>query len=93
MLVAVRWWCVAVSTEHVSSSVYAGLGVIVITELSRTVIAPWGSFRVSWREWSNVGASWLRCRWDRAEVAVGRVLGQVAGLQLCGRVGPQVLED
>ena len=67
VLVAVGWWCEVVSTEHVSSSVYAGvaeagLGVIVITELSHKAIAPWGSFRISWGQWSEVVVIWLRCR-------------------------------
>ena len=52
VLVAVRGRCVVVRTEHVAGSgdtgvAESGLCVVIVADLCRTTVAPWGAFDVS----------------------------------------------
>ena len=74
-----------VRTEHIASSMDAGVAesdlcVIVITELRRTAIAPWGAFNVSGVGWSGGSAVSMQRLRDGLKVVAG--LGCV-GLHFC----------
>ena len=61
VLIAVGWWWVLVSAKLVASTEDAGvketgLGFVVVAELGRTAVTPWGAFDVA-REWRGyIGA-------------------------------------
>ena len=69
-LITMGWCCVVVRTEHIASSVDAGVAesglcvIVVVTELRRTAIAPWGAFNVSGVGWSGGSAVCMQRLWD-----------------------------
>ena len=58
VLVAMGWRCLVVRTEHVAGSRDAGVAesgfcVVVVADLRRTAVVPWGAFNVSGVRWSS----------------------------------------
>ena len=58
VLVVMGLRCVVVRTEHVAGSRDAGVAefglcVVVVADLRRTAVAPWGAFNVSGVRWSS----------------------------------------
>ena len=82
VLVTVGWWCVVVRTEHIASSLDAGVAesglcVIVVTELRRTAVAPWDAFNVSGVGWSGGSAVCMQRLRDGLKVVAVLVLCRV----------------
>ena len=93
VLVAMGWRCVVVRTEHVACSrdagiAQSGLCVVVVAQLRRTAVAPWGAFDVSGVGWSS------RCWVDVLEAVAVLVLARVvACMEVWGWLILDVLED
>ena len=82
VLVTMGWRCVVVRTEHIASFRDAGvvescLCVVIVADVRRTAVAPWGAFNVSGVGWSGGGAVCMQCLWDGLEAVAVLVLGYV----------------
>ena len=82
VLVTMGWWCVVVRTKHIASSrdagvAESGLCVVIVADLCRTAVAPWGAFNVSGVRWSGGGAVCMQCLWDGLEAVAVLVLRRV----------------
>ena len=83
VLITMGWWCVVVRTKHIASSrdagvAESGLCVVVVADLRRAAVAPWGAFDVSGVGWSGGGAVRVRWLWDGLEAVVVLNLRRVA---------------